>query len=115
MTDLSFDAVGVGGGWGHALGTRMCVVMGGRIRVISHVLHYSCLLPLVYGDAERENEAFNYRLPTGDSSLVGSYYIRLILPPRDLSAILYDAPNLIRRFNPNPKIKTPFTRYLKVV
>ena len=71
-------------------------------------------LPLVYGDTERENEAFNRSLPTGDSALVGSCHIRLILPPRDLSAILHD-PNLICTFNPDPKLKIPFTRYLKVV
>jgi len=96
-------------------GKRMCVVIGGRARMIFLCSILLVSLLLVYGGAERESEVYDYRLLIGNSALVKSCPIRLTLPPCHLSATLNGAPNLIRRFNPNFEFKTPLTSSLMVV
>ena len=82
-------SLGWAGGWGHELGkTDVCVVIGGRIKMVSLCSILFLSLPLVYWDAERENEDYDYSLPTGNSALVKSCPIPLTLTQRRLSATL---------------------------
>jgi len=66
----------------------MCVVIGGRIRMISLCSILLLSLQLFHGDVERENEDYDYRLLTGNSALVKSCPIPPPLNPRHLSATL---------------------------
>jgi len=61
-------------------GKRMCVVIGGRVRM--NFLCSILLVPLllVYGGAERESKVYDYRLLIGNSALVKSCPVRLTLP-----------------------------------
>jgi len=86
----------------------MYVVIGGRIKVIFLCSILLLSLLSVYRGAERESKVYDYSFPTGNSALVKSCLIRLMLPPCHLSATPNGAPNLIRRFNPNIEFKNQF-------